>query len=380
MVVRAFVFELRGGRVLAETEPTQISWSTEANRAETVDITIDLNNPVEAARNWRNLGSAWNHGIAIDIEGRLLGGPIMPHDFDDDGGTLKLTARGIRVALARRTILPVAALSQPLTDAEGRPDTGLDTVLVGWDLGTIGKKITEQAWQWPGWTDIPITFPPDRPGTRTRTFAAVDLENVDDTLSDLSGVQNGPDFRFQLEWIDDSTVGYEFSSGTEEQPRLQSESVFAWEVGTGSGLSVQTNPARMGSLSWSKGGRADDTALVEMLYDSYLIERGHPLLELFSDASANTSKPDTLRAWNVETLRTARRPWEFWSFRVRADVPPYPGEYADGDLVDVIVTEDTPVAGGYIPTGTYRRRIAGRSGDEQGEWVTITCGEAYEDG
>lgn len=378
MVVRAFIFETRGGQILGETEPASISWSTAANTAETIDLTIDLNSDVEAARDWRNTGTPWAHSIALDIEGRLLGGPIMPHDFDDDGGTLKITARGIRVALARRSILPLAALSQSLVTSEGQPDTSLDTNLAGFDLGTIGKKITEQAFTWPGWTDIPITFHADRAGSRVRSYAAIDLENVDDALSDLSGVQNGPDFRFQLVYTSADTVGWVFQSGTEDQPRLQSEDVFGFEVGVGSGLSVRTNPSQMGSVSWSLGGRSEDRTAAAMLYDSHLVDNGFPLLELESEASANTSQQETLDAWNVETLRTARQPWEFWSFNVRADAQPYPGEYAPGDLVDVIITNDVPVAGGYVPAGAYRRRIAEISGDEQGDWVNISCGEAYD--
>lgn len=380
MVVRAYVFEIRGGQLIAEPEPLKISWSNTSNTPETVDITIDLNSPAEAARNWPNLGAAWKHGIAVDIEGRLLGGPIMPHDFDDDGSSLTLTARGIRVALARRHILPVDALTESLVTPAGVPDVTKDTLINGYDLGTIGKKITEQAFTWPGWTDIPISFHPDRAGSRFRSYSAVELETVDDALSDLSGVQNGPDFRFQLVWTSEDTIGWVFQSGTETQPRLQSADVFQWEVGEGSGLSVKTNPSLMGSVSWSVGGRSDDRTEIAMMYDPYLVEQGYPLLELQSDASANTSEVATLESWNVETLRTARRPWEFWSFKVRADLPPFPGEYNPGDLIDVIVTRDVPVSGGYVAPGTYRRRIAGMSGDEQGEWVEITCGEAYDGG
>jgi len=190
-------------------------------------------------------------------------------------------------------------------------------------------------------------------------------------------VQNGPDIRFQLRWTGPDTFGWLYESGTETQPRLQGESVFSWEVGQESGLTVSTNPSRMGSVAWSQGGRADDAIAVAMMYDPFLVDRGFPLLELESDASSTTSSQDTLVAWNVETLRTARVPWEFWSFRVRADRSPFPNEYNTGDLIDVIVTADTPVAGGYVPVGSYRRRIAGLSGDESGDFITITCGETY---
>lgn len=378
MVVRCYVFETRGGALLQEVQPSSAPWSVRANEAEDITLTLDLNSVEEGTRDWRNLGTPWKHSIAVDVEGRLFGGPIMPHDLNDDSAELTVKARGFRVATARMSVLPVAALTQSLTLPNGEPDTSLDTTISGFDLGTIGKKIAQLALEWPGRTDIPVVWPDDRAGTHTRTFPAIERIKVDRALSDLSGVENGPDVRFQLLWDGPDRFTWRYESGTEAQPRLQGQDVFSWEIGQGSGLQVSTNPSRMGSVAWSQGGRADDTSLVRMRYDPTLVDAGFPLLELESGASQNTIEASTLDAWNVETLRTAAKPWEFWSFNVRADEQPFPYEYNVGDLIDVIVTEDTPVSGGYVPQGTYRRRIAGMSG-AMSEWITITCGEVYDE-
>lgn len=374
---RVSVFETRGGALITEIDPKGVTWDAVTNEAETVKVEIDLNSATEQGRNWRSLGAPWKHSVAVEKGGRVYGGPILPHDFDDDTAVLNLTARGIRVLLSRRSVLPVAALTQSLILPTGLPDTTLDTTFVGFDLGTIGKKLVEQACEWPGWEDIPIVFPADRAGTRERTYPAIERKKLDDALSDLSGVANGPDFRFQLERVGNDAFRWVFASGTEEHPRLESPDVLAWEVGQGSGLSVISHPSGMGSLAWSEGGRSTDTALVRSLYDPTLVNHGFPLLELESDASVNTVLEETLDAWNVETLRTSTRPWEFWSFKIRADEPPFPSEYNLGDLIDVIITEDAPVAGGYLGPGTYRRRIAKLSGDLS-EWITVTCGENYD--
>lgn len=378
--VRVSIFETRGGAVITEIDPDSLSWDAVTNEAETVKVDIDLNSAGEAGRNWRSTAAAWKHSIAVETGGRVYGGPILPHDFDDDSAVLNLTARGFRILLARRRVLPLAAFPpRSLLLPNGLPDTTLDTVLSRLDMGSIGKRLVQQACEWPGWGDIPIVFPADREGTRERTYPAIERKNLDDALSDLSGVDNGPDFRFQLEKVGNDAFQWRFESGTEARPRLEAPDVFAWEVGRGSGLSVSSNPSRMGSLAWSEGGRSNDTALVRSLYDPTLIDNGFPLLELESDASTNTDLAETLDAWNVETLRTSIRPWEFWSFKIRADEPPFLGEYNVGDLVDVVITKDSPIAGGYIGPGTYRRRIAKLSGD-MSEWITVTCGEAYSDG
>lgn len=379
---RVAVFETRGGRLITEIDPADVTWKAVTNEPETVKVTIDLNSASEQRRNWRSLAAPWKHSVAYEKGGRVYGGPILPHDFDDDAAELTFTGRGFRILMAAqgrrlgRTVLPAAALTQSLTLPNGLPDTSLDTVLNGYDLGTIGKKLVEQACQWPGWNDLPIMFPADRAGSHTRTYPAVERKNLDSALSDLSGVANGPDFRFQLERVGSDFYQWRFDSGSEERPRLESPDVFAWEVGQGSGLSVVSDPSQMGSLSWSEGGRASDTVLVRSLYNSTLVDNGYPLIELESDASVNTDTPETLDSWNVETLRTSTRPWEFWSFKVKADEPPFLGEYREGDLIDVVITKDSPVAGGYISPGTYRRRIASLDGDLS-EWVTVTCGEEY---
>lgn len=377
MVVRCYVFETMTGALVTEVSPSGLRWSEPANQAETVSPTFDLNTATEGSRDWRSLGAAWKHSIAIDVNGRLLGGPIMPHNFDDAGGTLQITARGGRMLFTRRSILPVAAMPpRSLLLSSGDPDTSLDSTWTGYDLGTIAKKIGMQACTWPG-GNIPIVWHEDRPGSHERSYPAIDLKKVDSAWADLSKVENGPDIRMRLQWNGAKAFRWVFETGTQEQPRLQGQDVFAWEIGQGSGLSVQTDPTSMGSISWSRGGRADDTALVRSMYKPTLIDHGYPMLELESDASTNTVEESTLDSWNAETLRTASKPWEFWSFNIRADQSPYPHEYGPGSLINVVVTEDTRISGGYVPTGTHPRRIVGLSGSNS-DWITVTCGAVYE--
>ncbi len=58
---------------------------------------------------------------------------------------------------------------------------------------------------------------------------------------------------------------------------------------------------------------------------------------------------------------------ESWSFKASADADPKVGSYAVGDWCDVQMADDD-----YVPDGTYRHRIAGLSGDQDGKWVSVT--------
>lgn len=376
MGVNVVVFQVRGGQILDELEPSKLSWQVQSNTPETVDATFQLSQ----SKDFRNLLTEWKHGLAVDVGGgRLYGGPIMPHDFSNDGGTVAVQSRGLRVALGRRSVLPVAALGEDLAP-NGVPDPAFDTVLSGLDHGSIGRAIGVQACEWPGWDDIPIEWGDARAGSRSETYKAVERKPVDEAWSDLSGQEKGPDIRLQLTRDGSDAVKWLYESGTEEQPRLEGSTVLPVEPSAGAGLTVQTDPSRMGSLFWGEGGRSSDEVLIRSLYDPFLVDAGYPLLEIDSGASVTTSDPSTLDRWNVEASRTARRPWEFWSFKIRADRSPFPREYNCGSLVDVYVTASTPVSGGYIPARhePYRRRIVGMSGDVSDEWITITCGEVYD--
>lgn len=364
MVVSLYLFETRGGALITELDPAGWDWQVQSNVAETVNARL------RPDRELRNLLTPWKHSLCVDVGGRLLGGPLLPSSYDADKREVQVTSRGLRYMLGRVPILPSAALTGQLSP-DGVPNPAFDTTITGLDLGSIGRRLVAQQLTWPGWTDIPVTLPPERAGSAERTYTAVDRKSVDSALSDLSGVQNGPDIRTRLVRVGTDDFGWVYESGTADKPRLQGEVPLVWEPDDTAGLTVREDPQVMGSMAWSTGGRSTDKTLIRSMYDPYLVDRGFPLLHLDSDASSSTTQESTLDAWNVETLRTARVPAQFWSFKARTDMSPYPFEYAEGDLATIIVRGHD-----YVPDGEYTRRIVGLSGDES-DFITVTCGAVY---
>ncbi|MDY0830730.1 hypothetical protein SK224_16465 [Microbacterium sp. BG28] len=395
---RFYVFETRGGALITEVEPSDYDWSERSNTSETVNMRF-----VDRPEEWRNLFTPWKHSIAVDAGGHLLGGPILPIGLDGDKEELSVTARGFLTLLGTRKVLPLAALTQPIAP-DGIPDPSMDTIIGGVDHGTIGSRLVQQACTWPGWTDIPISYHPDRAGTRSESYKAVQGKRVNAALADLTKQKDGPDIRIQLVRLSEDQFGWVYQSGTEEQPRLQGDVPLEWEALEVSGLGIDVDPSRMGSMFWSTGGRDLDKVVVRGLYDPYLVDRGFPLMELDSDASTSTSDATTLDSWNAELARTARSPWDFWQFRVPMSQSPLPYEYGCGDLATVYLSPqqqhrlgllssphllsgvnvlsggsesfDVP---GFLPARPYTRRIAGMSGSSRARgFISLTFAEAYD--
>ncbi|MDY0829140.1 hypothetical protein SK224_08375 [Microbacterium sp. BG28] len=377
MVVRLSIFETRGGAVIDELEPLGHRWEEQSNTPETVSL------PLTGLDEWQNLLTPWKHSLALEVDGRVLGGPIVPTEKEPESASVDVTARGFVYMLGRVPVLPLAALTRPLAP-NGEPDATLDTFINGVDHGTIGKKLLQQQLQWPGWTDIPMRFHPDRPGSRQESYAAVHRKSIASAFSDLAGQQQGPDIRVRLERTGDRSFGWVYESGTEAQPRLQGEAPITWEASSIAGIGVRIDPSRMGSIAWAEGGRATDQTLIRMAYDPFLVNRGFPLLHLESEASYTTERVETLDSKNAETLRTARVPAQFWTFKVPSDSPPFPHEYQCGDLATLMLSPVDQYAVGLISARdipnvrprAVTRRIVGVSGAARAD-ITITCGEFY---
>lgn len=371
-----FIFETLTGTQLQQFDPQSGSCSVRVNEAEEIEVTVPLTDPDLAALDWRSLASPWKASIAVEEHGRFYGGPILPHDFNSDSYELKLTARGIWTYFDHRFILPPAARTTPLVNAAGLPNTSLDTNISGFDLGTIAKKLVQQACAWPG-ANLPIVYQADRSGFRSRKYSALDVKTVGSGLTDITNVNNGPDIRFQLRRRDSLHFEWLMETGTEAQPRLQSSTIPQWDLAadqsSGSGLDVTTDPSRMADVSWATGGRNTDRTFVSLRQNTRLRDAGYPLLETLDSTHSEVEVQSTLDDYASEALRTAYVPAQFWSFKARVEAAPFLSEYAPGDPCFIHI-EDNP----YLQDGTYTRRIAALSFDEQGEWITITLGEVYD--
>jgi len=372
-----YFFDTLTGNLLDDFEVNSASWQDRVNEAETIDVTLKLDDRKNRGKNLRSLATEWKTSIAVEEHGRLYGGPILPHNYSRKDRTLKLKAVGIQGYFDQFPIMPAAGETAPLTlPGDGKPNPALDTHISGWSLGTIGKLLVQQAMSWPG-ANLPIVLPANVVGAHERNYDFIDMKTVGSALSDLSGVIGGPDMRFELRWKDKTHLQWVLTMGTVEKPRLESETIHYWDLAAEEpsawDLDVDTDPMDMGDISLATGGRSSDVALVARARNRKLRDAGYPTLFRLDSTHANTSIQATLDGHAAENLRTSHIPAQFWSFTASATQAPLLNEYRVGDLCRLNVENDE-----YVPTGAHLRRIAALSGNHRGKEITVTLGPVYD--
>lgn len=383
-MTEVFIGDLRTGRRLLPLPITKGRWATELNGAGDLSCTVRLD---AADAQGLDLSSAATPGMAFlaweENDAIQEAGPIWAHTYDKDAATLTLTAKGMWSYFDHRVLLPVAAAYSPffIPDPEDAtkfvPNPALDTNLAQLSLGTIAKRLVQQARAWTG-GNVPIVFQDDEAGTSERNYEAVDLNIIGDLLGNITGLEDGPDIDFTprrtpdrlgIEWVMRTGTTANRRIGVTDNPHRWDYSVPEPSI---RGFVSTVSGSRMTSRTWLTGGRSADKPLLVSGANSYLTDNGFPLLELVDTSHSSVVETPTLQSYGNESVRTGIKPTQFWSFDVQGDVAPKVGEYRVGDTCRLVMGGDW-----MIPDGTYDRRIVRLSGDERADWIGVTTGEVF---
>ena len=375
---RIVIGDFLTGRNILDLSVLSDSWESRRNTADRLQCVVDLGDPAMRALDLRNTAGGGKTFLAKLIGDTVVAfGLITRPRYSRSARTVTLQAYGVEESyFRRRTVLPTAALTEPLIDpVTGEPNTLTNTVLSGWDLGTIMKKVIVQSTEWTG-GDLPLVFEDDRVGTHEDTILGSSLTKVTTFLENYAARQNGPDWDFSPQLtVDRLGIELTFRTGTEDEPRLRSTTVHTWDFSVPEpsveGFNADTDASALAGLSWTVGGRTTGEALVAFALNDSLTDAGFPLFESVDFDHDSVSDDATLLSYSNETVRTSGAPTELWSFRARTDAAPFPGQFGKGDWCDVILRDDD-----YIPDGTYRREIVALSGTQDPNWITVTTAEA----
>ena len=378
----ALVDFVSGGPILDLPVMQGASWASQLNRADALSCQVDLNDP-DARR--LDLGSAAAEQKSLliacnDDDVILAWGLITESEWNEDAQTLELTAGGIDDAYFGSTIIaPASAKTAVLVDPlTGEVTPTLHTLISGYSLGTIGKKLIAVRLAWPGAPGIypsgPFILQADEIGTHERAYEFQALKRVGKALRELTDVENGPDFAFDAARAPDGmSLTYTLRHGTAANPRIGSH-VGAWALGDNSpitGLKLKRNGDDLGSMSWlTAGGKTGGSILIARHNNGLTEADGFAPRDIVDTTHNDVESQDTLDAYARENGRVNSRTYRTTGFTVRGDAPTLPlGSYRTGDTIDI----DVPAGHPLIPAPGFRIRVTSISGDETGKDVKIGC-------
>lgn len=403
-MTRYILGDLRTGRRILDLPVMQGPWDTRLDTAETVSVTVDMQNPDAQQLTLRNSAAVAKTFLGV-VEGRgddefiTACGPIWTHSYDRDALTLQLGAKGMWSLFDHRLILPLLAATLPVTqwtvadpadNTKTIPNPSLTSSYTGLWLGTIAKRLVSQAMAWTGGS-LPIILPSDQgsaDASHQRTYIGADFKSVGEAIKQLSDVDGGPEVQFIPRFTSDKLgVEWVMRMGSAAQPLLFSPQKPQWDLTVKespvSAFKVDADGSLMGSMSWATGGRSSDDVLVSRAYDPTLVNLGFPLMDLIDSSHSSVSKQSTLDGYARQNAINGRTPTETWSFTVESypiDEQGFPAgpqlaSYSVGDFCDIQIAPFDPVDGTGDPYltagGSFRHRIVGISGNETGQTVQI---------
>lgn len=374
-MTRIIIGDLRTGRKLQDVSVTKCSWSKPLNGPGSLGVTLTLRDPDIAALGLRNVATPGKAFLAI-LENDVVmeAGPIWVHDYNADTKELELAAAGLWSYFDHRVLIPVLAA--------GQSPVGADSNYAGLALGTIAKRLVQQARQHTG-GNVPVVFQDDEADPRKeseRNYLGAELGLIGDRLEQLTNVIGGPDIDFTPRLTADRQgIEWVMRTGSTTQPQLAAQQTHVWDMSVPESavhrLRVRRTAEKMVGRAFAAGGRTADSVMTARYENPALTNAGYPLLEAVDSTHSSVSEQPTLDAYAMEAARTGYKPVEFWTFEVDAIATPRVGIYQVGDYCRLKIKGDP-----YLPdnvTDGYLRRIVSMSGDEQGRRIKITTGEVY---
>ena len=398
-MTRYLIADLLTGRRILDLPVISGPWDDRLHVAETLSVVADLNDVDVQALDLDNSASV-AHSVLAVIENQtvMAAGPIWTRNYDRAARTMKLNASGMASLFDHRLILPLLAqtigtdqwtVPDPADATKTIPNPLLSTVYNGISLGTMAKRLVQQARTWTG-GNVPIVFQADEADSRTETYLGSDFKPVWEAITDFMNRDDGIEVNF-LPRLTSDGQGLEWllQTGTVAQPLITSPSQVFWDVTVPespvSNLTIAEDGSKMGSIGWVPGGGQNDVVEVGRSYDPSLLASNYPLLDVLDSSHSDASVPATLNSYATNLTVAGRGPSEVWSFTVEAypvdedgkPAGPTVGDYAVGDFLVLYFAPWDPVNNIGDPLkkagGEFIMRIIGLSGDEKGEQIKVSC-------
>lgn len=354
---KAFLFQVTTGQLGPQLDLEGGNWSVSLNAVESGKF--EFSKAAMPKLDYSLWLAPWWAGVLLTWKDQpIYGGPIIGQPYESRT-SLHVDCGGIRSVLARRAII-----QEPTNDwsnlAKYPP-----IQFKGFSLGTIAKKVVQQAQLKPGGA-LPISFPVAEEtvaddADHQRTYQNYNVATIfcDEVLTKLSNVRNGPDIMFRPRFLNSQLVTFEMWHGTEYSHRIHQKNLPVWDT-TGEASSVSDmQMTSTGSYQTDRviavGAGMNEGTLMAMAEDLTRVSRGFPLLES-SYPSMSENQP-VVQAHADGSLAQNHKKLLEVQMTVRADGVFPLGSFWPGDLVHIVVKDWKA-----LPDGTHKARLLNMNG------------------
>lgn len=365
--MRVILHETVSGNYVDELDFLSASWSTGICRADSVTVSAAAYlgkylRPYMVPGKF-TLTLVTDDGVVR--ASAVLGKPEAQTDDVTGNNVIEFPGNGVETLFRKRHVLP--ANFWPLIDSQGYPISSRDTYVENVEYGTMMKRLYQLGTNKIG-SELPLSFEPDRVGTRRKGWTAVDGKPIQDAVEDISELVEGVEWDWVPILDDNDNLTWHLSTGTDSTIEITSDFVHTWQSGGEypdiKNFSSSVSPEFMNSVSIFSGGKDGDRVMFSRETSVDLAAAGIPYIEVWDTSHSSVSEQSTLDGWAKKSLEEGSAPVEYWGFDVRVDSAPNlrHGDWCTLEMLDHWL----------IPDGSYPRRIIEVRGTDKEDWYQVT--------
>jgi hypothetical protein len=354
----AYLFQTVTGRLGPKIAFESVSWSIELNGIESIELklmkaelpSVDVNYWLSPW--WAGVALFWNEKPVV--AGPILARPAENFDF------ITVNCGGIRSILAKRYLVDESLEAENWVNLAPYSVTSYS----GLSLGTIVKRVVQDAQKKKGGM-LPISYAlEDMTGVHERNYRGFNVANlnVDDILTKLSNVLNGPDIMFKPRLLRPGQITFDLWTGTDIEPRIYQKQTPVWdttpEKGEVSDMNVITTGTYQLDRVFGIGPGQDEGTMIVVATNVANTQKQFPLLEGSYNYGGGSESKQVVGEHTMAQQRANQAPLQEFQMTVRGDGVIGFGDFWPGDLVEIVTKGWVSV-----PDGAQKMRLLSITGD-----------------
>lgn len=331
---RVWVCDTVTGARLNVLPVSDFTWGRCLNEGSSGQATVPVRDATVRMLDLPSLIAERTNTLVYEVGGLVVAaGVIEGTSYDHAAGTLRVDHSDIWAILDGRLTVP-----------HGVANVMVEKLVYGpLSLGTIAKRVVQEAISPGGWYSLPIVFPADVAGTDSRTYYGYSMQLVTDTLKELMESDGGPDIDFAPRWSSSGSLEWVMRAA----PGLSSAG--SWEYNldaarsAGLKLSASTDTSRFSNNAYAVGEGTEKKTLYR---SNPSADHSRPAAEAPTSFKGVTSL-GVLGQLAVERSRALSKPTKQYVMTVLKADSPGVTDLSLGDTVRLYAAADPWLPSGY---------------------------------